>query len=453
MDARTAVMDYSSASIRPGAGDTSGASLSLVRHSAAASAGQPLPTYSLAPATATPGQPGTRPTSPLRGGARGTSPSMQPGGHHSDNGFAVVDAAMARLHAHLSDTPLTERWAIMAAWLNRYMMDREADQLTETVAVVWDRLLCSQHEAPLHGGKGDTNDALTVKKATLSAAAPPSGLRTAVALMIFEQLLALFGRGVPDLVETCDFVRDEVLNAIYVVPVRPRTLHATFQLLLNPNDAVSQQRLIERFYGKTYFQSVRELSAQLFHDAKGYESQIMSRDKRLLVMDRAIDVRRKTILSLNFGGWKGYVKGRKIKKERLQKDEEMSTLISRRDEDLERARSQHAAQLETLTDELETRAITIVSLQARLDQAEGQVRKAREEADQLRKELEDDTRYKNLLREHKQLKTRMEAELSGHHKQQVVDSSDDNAAAPVKPKHVIHETEESTSPPLVAITP
>eukprot|EP00760_Papus_ankaliazontas_P033406 PhM_4_TR6325/c0_g1_i1/m.78974 len=216
-----AQLDYSSSSIRPGS--PSGGPFYLLHGGGANGKNAPSP----------------QPTS--RGGKR-----LVPLGRlHADEsqpspGYEHLEASLRRIVERLGPgMELTEKWDLLAQWVDRYFDTTDCNRLASVTMAL------HKHVVKATAGRDQ-----------------PDGLRTSLCFMLFEQVMHLVALSQPSLREPSLFLRNELLQAIYMSPPLPQSLDQTFFPLDSARDAEGQAELIRRFYGTTYFHAVREWCAR-----------------------------------------------------------------------------------------------------------------------------------------------------------------------------------------------
>jgi hypothetical protein len=221
-------------------------------------------------------------------------------------GYEHLELAIARMHERLDDVPLDQRWQAIAAWLDRYSVDRSVEALVQNAAALHRDVAAFTH------GK-----------------ARPCYSRTAVSFMLMEQVLNIVTFALPALLPLAEAVTADMQDAVYMAAPNSLTLSRSFEALCDePLVAGEQaQRLIERFYNKTYYQCVREVSTKLLGSRSVFEEAQQTKEKQMAVMNRIVAYWQRYTLGTLFRGWRGYIGGRKANSHKKKEEHRAQKLI------------------------------------------------------------------------------------------------------------------------------
>ena len=284
----------------------------------------------------------------------------------SATGFQQMEAAIERVHMSLPAMPLAERWSAIASWIDRYFDDSEGRLLVSSLRRFWqetDRRLASKPK--------------------------PNGYKVAVSFMYFEQIMHMFSRTTPIFHDVASDLRDTLLEAIYFSPPSGESLNSSFFVLKDPKDVNSQKLLIERFYGKTYFQHLREYAMKADQSNELALKTERTSDKQTKVLNRVVDFWQGYTKHRILRAWSAYVTEEKSKRALRSQLEKRDDTIGNLQRDLKASEAKAAAALADHEKQVASMQAEIARLKATVAEEKEKYLTEYQEKTELRKRMED----------------------------------------------------------------
>lgn len=286
----------------------------------------------------------------------------------SMTGFQRLEHSLSRCVDRFGPSlALTQKWDSLAEWVDKYFDHDDLTKMKDVSQALWRHVVKETQNRD-----------------------QPNNLRTAMSFMLYEQLLHVVCLTHPELRQPAMFLRNEILQCIYISPPSSDELERGFFVLEDPCDAAGQAELINRFYGRTYFQSVRELNRSSGASRLSSENRERTKTKFMGVVNVLTTTWQKRTSRLVIGFMAKYAEQSREHKACEKKLERALTDLADREREMRTAKTLTDKTIAALNKELQE-ARSVSQDKDRVIQIENENAQLKKELEALRKDEEERT--------------------------------------------------------------